>query len=93
MQEPAGACHISYRAGLERALATASCNQMYRQNCDEPGAPPVLVTTTRLSQLVDPRVVRLAVDARIAPGGFRYGPDGVEHNSGYTRRPVITLPQ
>lgn len=87
------AINIELRAGLERALAAACATEpMYAKTIDEPGLSPVLVATDGLSQLVDPRVVRL-YRRRIAPGGFRYGPAfGVELQFWVYEETVIRCP-
>lgn len=90
---PVLAINIELRAGLERALAAACATEpMYAKTIDEPGLSPVLVATDGLSQLVDPRVVRL-YRRRIAPGGFRYGPAfGVELQFWVYEETVIRCP-
>ena len=76
---PILAIDIELRPEVESALVTASANEpMYAKTADEKGLSPVLVAKGRLSELPDPRILRL-YRRRIAPGGLRYGPAfGVE---------------
>jgi len=70
---------VELRSAVERALAAACVSEpMYAKTIGGPKLPPVVVAYGRLSELVDPRIVRL-YRRRIAPGGMRYGPAfGVE---------------
>jgi hypothetical protein len=76
---PVLALDAELRPAVERALAAAcTAEPMYAKTIDQRGISPVLVANGQLSRLIDPRIVRL-YRRRIAPGGFRYGPEfGVE---------------
>jgi Stealth protein CR2, conserved region 2/Stealth protein CR3, conserved region 3/Stealth protein CR4, conserved region 4/Stealth protein CR1, conserved region 1 len=72
---PVLAVDAELRPAVERALATACIAEpMYAKTLDQSGISPVLVANGKLSRLIDPRIVRL-YRRRIAPGGFRYGPE------------------
>jgi hypothetical protein len=90
---PVLAINIELRHAVERALAAACATEpMYAKTIDERGISPVLVATSGLSRLVDPRIVRL-YRRRIAPGGFRYGPAfGVELQFWVFEETVIRCP-
>jgi hypothetical protein len=76
---PILAINIELRPAVQRALVTACANEpMYAKTTDEKGLSPVVVANGRLSDLPDPRILRL-YRRRIAPGGLRFGPAfGVE---------------
>jgi hypothetical protein len=76
---PILAINIELRPAVQRALVTACATEpMYAKTTDEKGLSPVLVAKGRLSELPDPRILRL-YRRRIAPGGLRFGPAfGVE---------------
>ncbi|OBG99946.1 MULTISPECIES: stealth family protein [unclassified Mycobacterium] len=76
---PILAINIELREATQRALVAACATEpMYAKTTDEKGHSPVLLANGRLSELPDPRIVRL-YRRRIAPGGLRYGPAfGVE---------------
>ena len=76
---PILAVDIELRAAAQCALVTAcAAEPMYAKTVDEKGLSPILIAKGRLSELPDPRIVRL-YRRRIAPGGLRYGPAfGVE---------------
>ncbi|WP_421844101.1 stealth family protein [Mycobacterium sp.] len=85
--------NIELRPAVERALAAACVAEpMYAKTIDERGISPVLVANGHLSKLVDPRILRL-YRRRIAPGGFRYGPEfGVELQFWVFEEAVIRCP-
>lgn len=85
--------NIELRSAVERALAAACVAEpMYAKTIDERGISPVLVANGHLSKLVDPRILRL-YRRRIAPGGFRYGPEfGVELQFWVFEEAVIRCP-
>ena len=76
---PILAVDIELRSAVDLELTAACANEpMYAKTVDKSGLSPVLVAYGRLSPLADPRIMRL-YRRRIAPGGFRYGPEfGVE---------------
>jgi Stealth protein CR1, conserved region 1 len=90
---PILAVDIQLRPRVERALAAACVAEpMYAKTLDGPKLPPVLVGGGRLSELADPRIVRL-YRRRIARGGFRYGPEfGVDLQFWVFEDTVISCP-
>ena len=76
---PILAVDIELRAAVEQALVEACATEpMYAKTVDDKGLSPILIAKGRLSELDDPRIMRL-YRRRIAPGGLRYGPAfGVE---------------
>src|ERR1700744_2691727 len=70
---PVLAIDIELRSAVETELTTAcAIEPMYAKTVDVRGLSPVLLAEARLSNLDDPRIVRL-YRRRIPPGGFRYG--------------------
>jgi hypothetical protein len=76
---PILAIDIELRPAVQSALVSACAMEpMYAKTLDEKGISPALIARGRLSELPDPRILRL-YRRRIAPGGLRYGPAfGVE---------------
>ncbi|HTX96200.1 MAG TPA: stealth family protein [Mycobacterium sp.] len=84
---------IELRAAAQCALVGACATEpMYAKTLDEKGLSPVLIAKGRLSELADPRIMRL-YRRRIAPGGLRYGPAfGVELQFWVFEHTVIRCP-
>jgi Stealth protein CR2, conserved region 2/Stealth protein CR3, conserved region 3/Stealth protein CR4, conserved region 4/Stealth protein CR1, conserved region 1 len=90
---PILAINIELRPAVQHALVMACATEpMYAKTIDEKGISPVLIAKGRLSELPDPRIVRL-YRRRIAPGGLRYGPAfGVELQFWVFEEAVVRCP-
>jgi len=85
---PILAVNIELRPAVQCALVTACATEpMYAKTIDEKGISPVLVAKGRLSELPDPRIVRL-YRRRLAPGACDTGRRSASSfNSGSSRTP------
>jgi hypothetical protein len=90
---PILAISIELRPAVQSALVAACATEpMYAKTIDEKGISPCLVGRGRLSELPDPRMLRL-YRRRIAPGGLRYGPAfGVELQFWVFEETVVRCP-